>query len=548
MKKLIPYLLLIASPACTDELEFPTKAADTIRADELGQKIAQLASDELEGRGPSSEGEKKTLAYLVEEYQRIGLEPAVDGTYFQDVPLVDISASPEMTLTITSDQGDLELAFGQDMMAWTKRVQEDIAEEGSELVFVGYGVVAPEYEWNDYEGLDVAGKTVVMLVNDPGFATQDEKLFNGNAMTYYGRWTYKFEEAARQGARGALIIHETDAAGYGWEVVSGSWAGSQFDLVSADGNASRCAFEGWLSGEAANRVLGLAGLDVQKAKKKALEKSFQPIPLGATASITIQNEIVRSTSKNVIGLMKGSKRPDEYIIIMAHWDHLGLDPEKAKEGDGIYNGAVDNASGVAGLLELAEAFSALEKNPERSILFAAVTAEESGLLGSKHYAENPTVPLSQIVAGLNMDGLNYYGATRDITVVGYGSSELEDYLREAAKVQNRVVTPEDTPEKGYYFRSDHFQFAKMGVPMLYTEAGIEHLEKGKEFGRAQNEAYTRDRYHKPSDEYDASWDLTGAVQDLELFFAVTWRLANEESWPNWYEGNAFRAIRDASRQ
>lgn len=537
---------LLATWSCGAEQEFPTRAAESIQPDQLATKIETLASDAFLGRGPSSEGEEKTLAYLTGELQRIGIAPASGGSYLQPVPLVTITASPEMTLSIRGEETALDLAYQKDMMAWTKRVVPSVSLEDSPLVFVGYGIVAPEYGWNDYAGADVAGKTVVMLVNDPGFATQDQDLFNGNAMTYYGRWTYKYEEAARQGAAGALIIHETDSAGYGWEVVAGSWSGEQHDLAAEDENASRCRVEGWLHRDAAEKVLGLAGLTVEAAKKQALERTREPEPIPAQASITVENDVARSTSKNVLGELKGSQRPDEYIVYMAHWDHLGV--KSSQEGDGIYNGAVDNATGVAGLLELAEAFASLDPRPERSILFAAVTAEESGLLGSKHFTENPTVPMASIVAGINMDGLNYYGPTRDITVIGHGSSELEDYLREAAKVQNRVVTPEDTPEKGYYYRSDHFNFAKKGVPMLYTKAGIEHREKGKDFGRQQHETYVAERYHKPSDEYSKDWDLRGAAEDVQLFFAVGWRLSNEESWPNWYEGNEFRAIRDASRQ
>ncbi len=537
--------LLLATWSCNGEQDFPTQASESIRADELGAKIATLSSDEFLGREPSTEGEKKTVAYLTAEYQRIGLTPAVNGSFLQPVPLVSITADPDMTLTIRGEEKSLELAYQTDMMAWTKRVEDTASIQDSELVFVGYGIVAPEYDWNDYAGLDVKGKTVVVLVNDPGFATKNDELFNGNSMTYYGRWTYKYEEAARQGAAGALIIHETGAAGYGWEVVSGSWAGAQYDLVAEDNNRSRCAIEGWIHQDKAAEVLALAGLDLATARQQALAKSPATV-IPARASLSIRNDIQRSTSQNLIGKIEGRERPDESIVYMAHWDHLGVRGDQ--EGDGIYNGAVDNATGVGGLLEIAEAFASLETKPERTILFAAVTAEESGLLGSKHFTENPTVPMSSIVAGLNMDGLNYYGRTRDIIVIGHGSSELEDYLREAAKVQGRVVTPEDTPEKGYYYRSDHFNFAKKGVPMLYTNAGIDHRDKGTEFGRAQHDLYTENNYHKPSDEYSKDWDLTGAAEDLQLFFAIGWRLANEESWPNWYEGNEFRAIRDQSRQ
>ncbi|MGH7541799.1 MAG: M28 family metallopeptidase, partial [Gemmatimonadota bacterium] len=447
------------------------------------------------------------------------------------------------TLRFAGPSGTLELAYGPEFMAWTKRVIDRAELAESEVVFVGYGIVAPEYDWNDYEGLDVAGKTVVMLVNDPGYATGDSALFNGRSMTYYGRWTYKYEEAARQGAAGALVIHETGPAGYPWEVVRGSWSGPQFGLVADDANLSRVAVEGWITADAARRVFERADLDYETAKQQAATRDFEPVALEQRASITLRNGVERSMSNNVIARLPGAERPDEHVVYMAHWDHLGMDP--SLEGDSIYNGALDNATGTAGLIEIAEAFQALDEPPARSVLFLAVAAEEQGLLGSAWYAQHPVVPLVETVAVINMDGLNVWGPMRDITVVGWGNSELDGLLETAAAERERVVRPDPEPEKGFFYRSDHFNFAKHGVPALYTDAGIDHVEHGEAWGRAQREAYTAERYHKPSDEYDESWDLSGAVDDLRLLFRVGHRLAASDAWPNWHEGSEFRAIRDS---
>jgi Zn-dependent M28 family amino/carboxypeptidase len=411
------------------------------------------------------------------------------------------------------------------------------------MVFVGYGPVAPEYGWNDYAGIDVKGKTVVILVNDPGFATGDESLFTGRAMTYYGRWTYKFEEAARQGAAGAFIVHETEPAAYPWEVVEGSWKGEQFSLVPEDNNMSRAAIEGWTTVETARGIFAQAGLSYDSLKTRANLRGFRAVPLGLTASISVRSAIRHSTSNNVLAVVRGSERPDEYMVYLAHWDHLGRDT--TLKGDQIYNGALDNASGTAGLLELAEAFARLDPAPRRSVLFLAVTAEEQGLIGSAHYAENPIYPLDQTVAVINMDGLNPIGPMRDVTIIGYGNSELDDYLAEAARTQSRVIQPDAEPEKGFYYRSDHFNFAKVGVPALYPDAGVDHVERGEAYAREQRDKYTTERYHKPSDEYDPSWDLRGAIDDLRLFFLVGYRIVNEETYPNWRPGTEFRATRDS---
>lgn len=535
-----------APPLPDDSAAAPTVASEAaaFSAKRLGENIKTLSSDEFEGRQPASAGETKTINFLRDKFIDIGLKPGNGDSFFQPVPLIEITADPNITLAVATPKGQLELTYGADMMVWTKRVTDSVALENSELVFVGYGIVAPEYHWNDYQDLDVKGKTVVILVNDPGFATQDAKLFNGNAMTYYGRWTYKYEEAARQGATGAIIVHEDAAAGYPWTVVSGSWSGPQFDLVAADKNAARAAVEGWVTMGAAKQLFTAAGLDYEEAKTQALSKKFKAMPMGLKASVAIENTTRESTSNNVIAVLPGTTRPQETIFYTAHWDHLG---KKDGEGDQIFNGAVDNASGTAALLELAQAFKDLPTPPQRSIVFLAVTAEESGLLGSKFYAENPVYPLATTVAAINMDAMNVLGKTRDITVIGFGSSELENYLEAGASKQNRVLKPEPTPEKGYFYRSDHFNFSKRGVPVLYAEGGTNYVDHDESWGLEQQKDYTANRYHKPGDEYDESWDLSGMIEDIALYFEIGHQLANETRFPNWFEGNEFRQIRDISR-
>ncbi len=517
-------------------------ALQTIQADDLADDIRILSSDEFEGRGPSSPGEEKTIEFLRAEFQKIGLEPGNGDSYYQEVPLVSITADPDATLKISGGTGEQSFAYGPQVMAWTKRVVEKASISDSEMVFVGYGIVAPEYGWDDYAGIDVKGKTVVLLVNDPGFATQDEALFNGNTMTYYGRWTYKYEEAARQGAAGALIVHETVPAAYPWAVVEGSWSGQQFGLVPEDDNMSRVAIEGWMTLETATAVFRQAGLEYESLRDSASVQGFRPMAMGLNASLALNNTLSRSTSRNVLATLPGTDRADEYIIYMAHWDHLGKDD--SLEGDGIYNGALDNATGIANLLELAEAFLSLDERPRRSLVFLATTAEEQGLLGSAYYAANPVYPPAQTVAAINMDGANIWGPMNDVTVVGLGMSELDDYITDAAHAQGRTVRPDPEGEKGMYYRSDHFELAKVGIPALYTHSGIEHREHGKEWSMAQREEYTSERYHKPSDEFDEDWDLSGAVDDVRLFFRIGYRLAGEETFPNWREGTEFRAMRD----
>jgi Zn-dependent M28 family amino/carboxypeptidase len=397
--------------------------------------------------------------------------------------------------------------------------------------------------WNDYAGVDMKGKTAVILINDPGFETNDPALFKGRAMTYHGRWIYKFEEAARQGAAGAIIVHEEAPAAYPWAVVQNGAARPQLVIDSKQAEP-RVAVEGWMTLDAANEVFAAAGLDLASLKAKAVKRGFKPVPMGLTASTSVRNAIRRASSNNVVGVLPGSKRPEEYVMLTAHWDHLGR--ALAFSGDAIFNGAVDNATGTAGLLELARAFGAVRPPPERSIVFVAFTGEESGLLGSEYYADHPTVPLNKVAGGINIDGMSVTGRTKDVVVVGYGSSELEDDLREAAAKQGRVLVQEPTPEKGYYYRSDHFNLAKKGVPMIYAKSGVDSVAHGKEWGLAQQADYVSNRYHKPTDEYDPNWDLGGAIQDLEMYFAISYKLAQQSRFPNWYPGNEFRAIRDRS--
>ena len=520
-------------------------AKRSITSEELAADIAVLASDEFEGRGPASKGEELTLEFLKEEFEKLGLAPGNGDSYFQEVPLVEMTVNFGTGLLIWGDKTTTRLIYGDEYSIWTRRTVERVSLDRSDMVFAGYGIVAPEYGWNDYEGLDVRGKTVVLLVNDPGYASRDSALFNGRAMTYYGRWTYKLEEAARQGAEGALVIHETGPAGYPWEVI-GHWNRHHFELVAEEGEASYCALEGWLQGEVARELFRQAGKDYDALKEQAATRDFQPVPLNLRISLTLTNTIRRSTSHNVLALLPGRNRPDEVVIYTAHWDHLGKDP--SLKGDQIYNGARDNATGVAGLLELAEAFSRLGRRPARSLLFLAVTAEEQGLLGSRYYATHPVFPLEKTVAAINMDGLNIFGPMKDVTVIGYGNSELDDYAEAAARRQRREVRPDPEMEKGFFYRSDQFSFVREGVPALYLSGGIDHVEHGEAWTREQMDNYTAEHYHKVTDEFDPAWDLSGAVDDLRLLFAIGHRLSRERAFPNWRGGSEFKALRDSMMQ
>jgi Zn-dependent M28 family amino/carboxypeptidase len=526
-----------------------------INAADFAQHVKILASDEFEGRAPGSAGEEKTVQYLQAQFQRMGLKPGNGDSYFQTVPMVETTADETTSLTLQVKGQPRELKFGTDMVVGTRTGQPEVKVDGSDLVFVGYGVNAPEQQWNDYAGVDVKGKTVVMFVNDPGFHGQDATLFEGKRMTYYGRWTYKFEEAARQGAKAALIIHDTAGASYGWDVVKNSWSGAQFDLPAKDDPEPRLPVQGWISNDVARKLLGDLGQNLDQLYQAAGKRGFKAIPLQAKASVDLKSKISEKSSRNVVARLDGAKRPDEAIVYMAHWDHLGNHTgEGGHEGHGadakttgpdtIYNGAVDNASGVAGILEIAEAFSKQTPPPDRSLLFLAVTLEESGLLGSKYYVAHPTVPLNKTVAVINLDAMPIIGKARDMTVVGYGSSELEDILKTVADGQQRVLHAEATPQDGFYFRSDHFNFAKAGVPALYAKGGDDLIDGGVEAGKKAQIDYRDNRYHKPADEFDAAWKLDGLVQDLDALYGVGKVLAGNEQWPNWYEGNAFRAAHD----
>ena len=542
-RSLLTMVATIFLVACAAE-RASTPGIDGLDEATFRRHLATLSGDDFAGRKPATPGEEKTVEYIRQQFAAVGLKPGNGSTYFQSVPLVEITADPKTTLTVSGGSDSRSFNYRDDMVVWTKRVVADSALEQSELVFVGYGIVAPEYDWNDYASANIKGKTAVILINDPGFVTQDPKLFAGRAMTYHGRWTYKYEEAMRQGAAGALIIHDTEPAAYGWEVVQSGWTGPQLDMASSDGNAGRVAIEGWISGPTAEAIFQLAGKDLTALKAAAVRRDFKAVPLNLRASVAVHNSIRRSNSSNVVGILPGSKRPDEYMLYMAHWDHLGR--SDAVTGDNIYNGAIDNGTGTAALITLAQAFARAKPAPERSVVFVAVTAEESGLLGSAHYADHPLFPLERTAAVINMDALYAGGPTRDVAVIGYGSSDLEDYLRDAAEKQDRVLKPEPTPERGFFYRSDHFNLAKKGVPALYFKLGTDDREHGDAWGRQQQEDYVAQRYHKPSDQYDPSLDFRGSMQDIELFYAVGSRIANEDDWPEWNRGNEFRATREAS--
>ena len=514
----------------------------------LLERISTLASDEFGGRAPMSEGERLTLNYLETQFREMGLKPMFGDSYRQPVPLVSIEADPAMALTISDLEGNVHsYSYETEVMLGSPQVVEENGLMRSELVWVGYGIVAPEYDWNDYKGIDVKGKTVVILVNDPGYATQNPDLFNGNAMTYYGRWTYKYEEAARQGAAGALIIHQTAPAAYGWNVVVDSWNGPQFHIATDNDNMDRLKVEGWLQYEVADELFRLAGLSLEGMSEDAAKGSVQAQSTGLLASVNIHNTIQRAESFNVGAILPGSLRPDELFIYMAHWDHLGTTAHgEGQEGDFIFNGAEDNASGTAGMLEIAQAFAALPRAPQRSVGFIAVTGEESGLLGSKAYTAKPAFPMNKTAAGINMDVLNFRGKMNDVVVMGYGGSEMETILAEEALPYGRTLTPEPTPEKGFYYRSDHFNFAKKGVPILYARGGTVDRTHGAEYVTQRNADFVKNRYHSPADEINDDWDMEAAIEDLVLFFKIGKRVADSDMWPQWFEGNEFRAIREAS--
>ena len=509
--------------------------------------VKELSSDKFEGREPGTVGGELTKKYIKESFKSSGLQP-IKKDFLLEVPLSKMEVNlDESYLKFKKAKDQRILIPGEETVFWSKRVKEIIEVKDSEVLFVGYGIVAPEYEWNDYEGIDVKGKTLIALINDPGFKTQDPNLFNGNAMTYYGRWVYRFEEAARQGAEALIIIHETAPASYPWKVVQNSWSGKQIDLKRPNLGMDRIKVEGWITDAVAEELFSEAGLDLEQLKEDALSSNFKPVPLkDFKMNAKLSNDLSFSVSHNVGGIKVGSKRPDEYVLMIAHWDHLGKRESHSPSNDQIYNGAVDNATGVAGVIELANSFKNVAL--DRSLLFLAVTAEESGLLGSQYFAEYPPVELSNIVAGYNFDGILPTGKTRDVVVVGYGASELENILEEELNELDMYITPDPAPEKGFFYRSDHISFAKKGVPMLYADGGVDIHDGGLEAGSKISNDYTQYHYHQPSDEYQDSWDLSGFKDHLEITRNMVLRLANSEEWPEWYEGNEFKAIREASKE
>ncbi len=533
---LIPMLLFFSCAQQKEESISPTPDEDNVRS-----HLERLASDEFQGRMPFTEGEKKTLDYLVSEFEKAGAVPGNNGSWYQEVPMAEVSSTLNGNLLVEGNGRKIEFQQATEFVALTRRVSETVEIENSPMVFAGYGIVAPEYDWNDYEGLDIEGKTVIVLVNDPGFGMGDTSFFKGNTMTYYGRWTYKYEEAARQGAEAVLIVHKTIPAGYPWGVVENGWTGPQLYLESEDGNQGRCAAEGWISWDSFQKILETSETDpslINDAKTNA----FQAVELGLTCSLGMSNTIRHSKSQNVVAMIPGTENPEEVILYSAHWDHLGIG--KPIEGDSIYNGFLDNASGTSCILELARMFGPEYEAPKRSIVFLAVTAEEQGLLGSAFYSENPIFDPAKSVANINMDGLTMNGPMKDLTVVGFGQSELDDYAERAAHKQDRYIIPDPDPGKGYFFRSDHFNFAKIGIPALYCEGGAHHAEQGKEYAEEMKTEYLIDRYHKPQDNYDPDADLRGLLNDIQIFYDVGKELANSEVWPQWREGSEFKSIRD----
>ncbi|WOH38687.1 M28 family metallopeptidase [Thalassotalea fonticola] len=513
------------------------QAYHEISADKLHEHVKIIASDEFEGRLPTTNGEKKVLDYLTTQFKNNGWKPGNNGSYLQAVELSEITAGDDTNLTIKGKGKTNKLNYLTEMVLGTSRVSELETITDSEIVFVGYGINAPEYKWNDYEGIDVKGKTVVMLVNDPGFASEIPSLFTGSAMTYYGRWTYKYEEASRQGAAAAIIVHETAPASYGWSVVKNGWSGPQYKLYAEDGNKSRVQIEGWLTTQSTHELFAQAGLEFNTYKNKAM---LGPInkSLGLTATASVKSTIKRSTSHNFIATLPGSVTPEEHLLLTGHWDHMGSDD--SLKGDKVYNGAHDNATGIAGIIEISRAVASLDTAPKRSITVIATTAEEQGLLGSKYYAENPIFPLAKTVGVLNLDSLNILGKTKDLVVNGLGKSEMENYLKVAAKKQNRILVKETNPAAGSYYRSDHFNFAKVGVPALYAGGGGKPVDAKTAEYRKKTLPIMRSCYHQLCDEYNPDWDFSGARQDLQVTFDVLYQVADSKDWPQWSKSSEFQ--------
>lgn len=510
--------------------------AKAIEAASFGTQVKTLSSDAFDGRGPGTAGEKLTTDYLIAQFKRLGLQPGVHGQWLQSVPYVSVKvADPAKSLlAVEGTKGRIDFHFGDEWVVNSINASPKVDIRHSQLVFVGYGVNAPELGWNDYAGLDVKGKTVVVLVNDPGWGDQDPKLFRGKALTYYGRWTYKYEEAAREGAAAALIVHDTSAAGYPWSVVHSSWTGTQYNLPPSVDPAPRLAAAGWLSADAAAKLFAYSGVDFAKLRAAADHPGFKPVTLKAHADIRFNNVVGHGITHNVIATLRGTTRPDEAVVYTAHWDHLGNKAGK------IYHGAVDNGTGVAGLLQIANAFVHRQPKPQRTVVFAAVTMEESGLLGSRYYVTHPVIPLSKTVADINMDVIPVNGPSHNMTLIGGGQSQMDDLIAASARKQGRYISPDPTPEQGMFFRSDQLNFAKLGVPVLYTEGGTDLVLGGKKAGEAAQADYIAHRYHQPTDVYDPHWDTRGAIEDLQALYDVGSGLVDSPDYPQWKPGSDFK--------
>lgn len=533
------FLTLIIS-GCSKHSSFETNLDQKT----LIKHIEEISSDKFLGRKPATKGEEVTIAYLIDEYKKLGLLPLNGDSFLQPIPIVEISPEYPKTLIIKGKNGSVALKHGSDFVAVTKRIEDKIDVKNAEIVFAGYGIVAPEYGWNDYEGIDVKDKIVVVMVNDPGYATNDPNLFTGRKMTYYGRWTYKYEEAARQRAAGILIIHEEGAASYPWGVVQNGRMGSQLVVDDGKKNSSACKFEGWITLDKAKEIFSLAGLNLDEELKGAAQRGFKSKSMGLNTSFVMNNKLKFLTSNNVLGYIPGSERPDEYVFYMAHWDHFGYDSTLTSE-DKIFNGALDNATGVAGILTIAKAIKDLPEKPKRSTVFFAITLEEFGLLGSKYYVNNPLVPIEKTVAAINLDGLNIFGPTKNFSVIGLGLSELDNYIKEEADKMGKTLMPEMNPEAGSYFRSDHFNFAKVGVPAVYISAGDEHMTESKDFMKKVSGTWIKENYHKVTDNYDpANWKIDGMMEQLQFVYNVSMLVANGSTFPNWNENTPYKKIRE----
>jgi Zn-dependent M28 family amino/carboxypeptidase len=541
MLRLISVFLLVFS-SCQDEKDF-RNAERSVSIVEMGKHISVLASDEFQGRKPFTEGETKTIEYLKDVFISLGLEPAYKGSYFQPVPMVEVDIKPSDSLRVTTLRGAKNLILNEDFVVFSRRLTDRIEIDFSEVVFCGYGITAPEYQWDDYRDMDVRGKTIVVLVNDPGLVRMDKDLFRGNEMTYYGRWTYKYEEAARRGAQAVFIVHHDLGAGYPWSVVVSGASFPKLYLQDENNYANRCMAEGWLTREAAASLFELAGFQFDELEKQASQPGFKPLSLNANFAFSMDVSIRKNLSYNVMGMIPGSKYPDEGIVYSAHWDHFGIGP--VIDGDSIYNGAVDNGTSIAWMIEIARAFKNLKKYPQRSVLFLAPTAEEQGLVGADYYVGNPVFDLSKTVANINNDLMLPLGRMKDLMITGFGQSELDEYAEEAASRQGRYVTPDPNPESGMFYRADHFSFAKAGVPALFARGNTHHTELGKERTALQEQDWIRTKYHKPQDEYDPeAWNLEGIADDARLAFRIGWRLANNRDFPSWKEGSEFKEIRE----